>query len=167
WSELCDWYIELAKDRLYGREGEEAKDAARRVLWYVMKGTLELLHPYMPFVTEELWQHLPGTGESIVTAAWPAPAEALHDPAAEREMHTVMEVIKAIRNIRAEKGVAPGRETAAVLLAEGDALEALKRYGGYVKSLARVGQLTVEPAGGAKPEKAVTTVAAGVEIFIP
>src|SRR5690606_28261817 len=79
WSELCDWYIELVKPRLYGREGDAAKERARLVLWYVLKGTLELLHPYMPFITEELWQRLPGTGEAVVLAPGPKASPELDD----------------------------------------------------------------------------------------
>src|SRR5690606_960754 len=110
WSEFCDWYIELVKERLNGRRGEAARRAAQQVLWYVLKGTLELLHPYMPFITEELWQHLPGTGESIVVTPWPTSDPQLIDPRVEEAMDVVMDVIKAIRNIRAEKGVPPGRQ---------------------------------------------------------
>ncbi|HLS91022.1 MAG TPA: valine--tRNA ligase [Limnochordia bacterium] len=167
WSELCDWYIEVIKPRLYGREGEASKASAQYVLWYVLKGTLELLHPYMPFVTEELWSHLPGTGESIMIAPWPAPNDELQDAEAEREMTMLMEVIKAVRNIRAEKAVPPGREVPAVFLADPWAKEVLEANLAYVKTLAKVGEATVAPAGAAKPEKAATAVTPGVEIFLP
>ncbi len=167
WSELCDWYIEVIKPRLYGKEGEASKTSAQHVLWYVLKGTLELLHPYMPFVTEELWSHLPGTGESIMIAPWPMPDDELQDAQAEREMTMLMEVIKAVRNIRAEKAVPPGREVPAVFLADPWAKEVLEANLAYVKTLAKVGEATVAPAGAAKPEKAATAVTPGVEIFLP
>jgi len=167
WSELCDWYIEVIKPRLYGKEGEASRQSARRVLWYVLKGTLELLHPYMPFITEELWQHLPGTGESIMIAPWPRPDERLRDPRAEEEMERLMEVIRAIRNIRAEKTVPPGREISAVFHAEGETARLLEENLSYVKTLAKVGDARIEPPGSAKPEKAVPAVAGGVEIFLP
>ena len=167
WSELCDWYIEVIKPRLYGKEGEASRAAARHVLWHVLKGTLELLHPYMPFVTEELWQHLPGTGESIMVSAWPQPDESLRDSRAEAEMEMIMDVIKAIRNIRAEKSVPPGREVPAIFHADPQAKEVLEANLAYVKTLAKVGEATIAPAGAAKPEKSATAVTSGVEIFLP
>src|SRR5690606_32819601 len=72
WSEFCDWYVELVKHRLYGHAGEASRRTAQSVLAYVLQHTLELLHPYMPFITEEIWQKLPQTGESIMVAPWPA-----------------------------------------------------------------------------------------------
>ena len=69
WSEFCDWYIELVKPRLYGRFGDGAKATSQYVLWSVLRGTLELLHPYMPFLTEEIWQQLPHQGETIMLAS--------------------------------------------------------------------------------------------------
>jgi len=167
WSEFCDWYIELVKERLNGRRGEAARRAAQQVLWYVLKGTLELLHPYMPFITEELWQHLPGTGESIVVTPWPTSDPQLIDPRVEEAMDVVMDVIKAIRNIRAEKGVPPGRQITAVLHCRGEAHAILTEYEAYVRALARVGTYRVEPTGSPKPERAATAVAAGVEVFLP
>lgn len=167
WSELCDWYIELAKERLYGKQGDAARRQAQSVLCHVLRGTLELLHPWMPFITEELWQHLPGTSGSIVRAQWPTRRSELHDAEAEDQMKLLMDVIKAIRNIRSEKAVAPGREITAVLDASETAIPILERYGSYARSLARVGVYEVRPAGGAKPEKALTAVAGGVEVFLP
>lgn len=167
WSELCDWYIELAKDRLYGRQGESARHTAQQVLWHVLKGTLEMLHPYMPFITEELWQHLPGTGESIVRTEWPRPVKGLHNPESEEAMRIVMDVIKAIRNIRAEKGVPPGREITAILHCTDRCRPVLERYGAYVRTLAKVGVYEVLTEDSAKPERAVAAVTTGTEVFLP
>ena len=167
WNELCDWYIELVKPRLYGHEGEDSQSAARLVLWSVLKGTLELLHPYMPFITEEVWQHLPKTGQSIVVAPWPKSSAALIDSASEEQMEMIMEVIKAIRNIRAEKGVEPGRGISAVLHASPDAQAVLRKNAGYIETLGRVEDLSIDDPNAEKPEKAVAAVAHGVEVFLP
>jgi len=167
WSELCDWYIELAKPRLYGHEGEASQRTARLVLWATLKGTLELLHPFMPHITEEVWQHLPRTGETIVVAPWPKSDPDLRDARAEDEMSLIMDVIKAIRNIRAEKGVEPGRGISAELHASPEAQTVLRANARYIEGLCRVQQLTIADSAAAKPEKAATAVAQGVEIFLP
>ena len=106
WDQFCDWYIELCKARL---QGEKAADA-RRVLVFVMTRTLSLLHPFMPFITEEIWQSLPHEGEALIRAPWPVYDEALAFPAEEKEMERVMDAIRAIRNRRAEMNVPPSRK---------------------------------------------------------
>ena len=105
WDDYCDWYIELCKTRLQGGD-----DGALRVLLYVMRGMLALLHPFMPFVTEEIWQSLPHEGATLMRAPWPVYDEALAFPAEEREMERLMEAIRAIRNRRAEMNVPPSRK---------------------------------------------------------
>ena len=99
WTEFCDWYVEMIKPRLYGRSGQAAKAASQYVLWYVLEGTLRLLHPFMPFITEEVWQYLPHAGDTIMLASWPE-AEAYADEEAEAKMTAVMDMVRAIRNIR-------------------------------------------------------------------
>ena len=106
WDQFCDWYIELCKARL---QGENAM-GARQVLVFVMTRTLSLLHPFMPFVTEEIWQSLPHEGEALIRAPWPVYDEALAFPAEEKEMERVMDAIRAIRNRRAEMNVPPSRK---------------------------------------------------------
>lgn len=106
WDDYCDWYIELCKSRL---QGENAM-GARRVLLYVMTGMLRLLHPFMPFITEEIWQSLPHEGETLMRAPWPVFREELDFPAEEREMDRLMEAIRAIRNRRAEMNVPPSKK---------------------------------------------------------
>ena len=106
WDNFCDWYIELCKSRL---QGEEA-DNARRVLCYVMTGMLTLLHPFMPFITEEIWQSLPHEGEALMIAPWPVYDPALCFPAQEKEMEQIMEVIRSVRNRRAEMNVPPSKK---------------------------------------------------------
>ncbi len=106
WDTYCDWYIELCKSRLQGEDAMNAK----RVLVYVMNGMLQLLHPFMPFVTEEIWQSLPHDGETLMCTAWPVYNDALSFTAEEREMERIMEAIRAIRNRRAEMNVPPSKK---------------------------------------------------------
>ena len=109
WDVFCDWYIEIAKIRLNG-DDEEQKATVRAVLVYVMSNTLKLLHPFMPFITEEIWQTLPHTGESIMISDWPKADSALNFAAEEAEMSRIMTAIKAVRNRRAEMNVAPSKK---------------------------------------------------------
>jgi valyl-tRNA synthetase len=109
WDVLCDWYIELCKIRL-SSEDETKKNAARAVLVYVMSNTLKLLHPFMPFITEEIWQTLPHDGESIMVSPWPVYNEDFCFPAEETRMEHIMTAIKAVRNRRAEMNVPPSKK---------------------------------------------------------
>ena len=106
WDNFCDWYIELCKSRLQG----EGADSARRVLLYVMTGMLKLLHPFMPFITEEIWQTLPHEGDSLMISEWPVYDAALCFPEQEKEMERIMEAIRGIRNRRAEMNVPPSKK---------------------------------------------------------
>ena len=165
WTELCDWYVEMIKPNLYGRLGEDARQASQYVLWHVLEGTLRLLHPFMPFITEEIWQHLPHAGETIMLASWPE-AKA-PDGQVEMKMAAVMDMVRAIRNIRSEKKVAPGREISVIVHAGADQKALLQEAQGYLQVLARVGDLQIGSFGDAKPERAVTAVAGGVEMYLP
>ena len=109
WDTYCDWYIELTKARLYG-ENAESKETAIRVLVYVLDQTLRLLHPFMPFITEEIWQTIPHEGEALIVAAWPAALEELTFPEEEAHMESVMQAIRAVRNRRAEMNVPPSKK---------------------------------------------------------
>ena len=108
WDDFCDWYIEIAKIRMQSGE-ETAAQNARQVLVWVMSNTLKLLHPFMPFITEEIWQSLPHEGEALMVSQWPEFHAELDFPQAETEMHRIMEAIRAIRNRRAEMNVPPSR----------------------------------------------------------
>ncbi len=109
WDVFCDWYIEIAKIRLNG-EDETAKSTVKAVLVYVMSNTLKLLHPFMPFITEEIWQTLPHEGESIMVANWPKADSTLTYAAEEAQMERIMTAIKAVRNRRAEMNVPPSKK---------------------------------------------------------
>ncbi len=167
WNEYCDWYIETAKARLYDKEDAAARATAQYVLWYVLGNTLKLLHPFMPFISEAIWQHLPHEGESIVRAAWPAPPAELADDGAEAAMGTIMETIKAIRNMRAEVNVPPGKKSEVILLAAAEQQAVLAANTQYVRTLAAAEPVTVLPLTAAKPENAMTAVVSGVEVYLP
>ncbi|GAW65738.1 valyl-tRNA synthase [Geoanaerobacter pelophilus] len=170
WSEFCDWYIELAKDDLYKGDADR-QAAAKYVLWLVLENLLRLLHPFMPFITEEIWQALPkkdGSAESIMISSFPTPcAEWEGYAAAASEMELVMEVIKGIRNIRGEMEVAPSKQIAAILDCKSEAsLALLKRNEAYVMSLARLSDLGIGQ-GIERPAEASLQVAGDVEIIVP
>ncbi len=163
WHEFCDWYIEAAK--LYLR-GEEARKATQEVLLRVAEASLRLLHPFMPFVTEELWQALPHEGESIMLAPYPRAEEFPRDPEAEEKMSFLMEIIVALRNIRADYNLHPTREIPAVVLSEKKAWRnLLEAEAPLVKLLARLSELEVREAG--RPEAAASVVLSEAEVFVP
>ena len=110
WHEFCDWYVEIIKQRLYYTDDPDAKHTAQSVAAQILEGTMRLLHPIMPFITEEIWQQLPHQGESIVTAKWPESDAALDDSKSEHAMKTIMSVIDSIRSIRGEMSVPPASE---------------------------------------------------------
>jgi len=168
WNEFCDWYIEMAKSRLYSKEDAAARHTAQETLSTVLKGTLELLHPFMPFLTEEIWQHLPHEGNSIMAAHWPQADSERLDTQTEQEMEVLTEVIKTIRNMRAEMEVPIGKKTEAVLqVANNELLALLNGNAGYLHQLAGVLPLTIQMVAEPKPEQAATAVAGGVEIYLP
>ncbi len=164
WGEFCDWFIEIAKIRLYG-EDPAARAMAQRVLVYVLERTLRLLHPFMPFVTEAIWQRLPHTGEALIIARWPEPGPV--DEAAEAQMALVQEIVRGIRNARSEYHVEPARRIAA-WIAAGDATAMLREQRELLVFLVRLDpeQLVIEPALSA-PERAVTVVAGGTTTYLP
>ncbi len=165
WGEYCDWYIEMTKVRLKGDHTPRA-DEARKVLVYVLDGCLRLLHPYMPFVTEAIWQYLPHQGEALIIARWPR-AGAL-DPEAEEKMAVFMELVRAIRNARAEYEVEPGRRIAAIIAA-GDYLPFLREQAAVLESLAHIdgAQLALAARLENKPDKALALVGVGFECYLP
>ncbi len=169
WSEYCDWYIEMTKVRLRDDASAEAAASAataRRVLVYVLDGCLRLLHPYMPFITEAIWQYLPHREEALIVAPWPQAGPL--DDAAEGRMGDMMEMIRAIRNARAEYDVEPGRRIAAIIAA-GERLPFLQSQAGVFAALARVdeGRLEVQARLDAPPEKALTLVVGGYTCYLP
>jgi valyl-tRNA synthetase len=167
WTEFCDWYIELVKPRLYG-ENEETKLAAQVTLCDVLEGTMQLLHPFMPFITEEIYQHLPSEYESIMISKWPAYDEKSYKPEEEKKMEKVMEAIKGIRNIRAEMNVVPSRK-AKVMIVTGnkDVKEAIEAGKMYFERLASASEVVVLADKIGIPEGAVSVLINGAEIYLP
>ena len=166
WDELCDWYIEMAKIDLYS-ENREAKRQTQAVLAYTLDQTLRLLHPFMPFITEEIWQHLPHEGPSITVAPWPTVRPELEAPEAEEEMQLIMDVIRAVRNIRAEVNVPLSRGVTLLIKPFGEKQEhALKQNQLIINRLANPSQLRIEQALEA-PEQAMSAVVKGAEIYLP
>ena len=162
WDILCDWYIELCKTRLNG-DDEEAKSTAKAVLVYVMSNTLKLLHPFMPFITEEIWQTLPHDGESIMISDWPKFDEALAFTAEETEMQRIMDAIKAIRNRRAEMNVPPSRKAHLnIVTAHKDTFASAKQF--FVK-LASASDITLGDEFSA--EGNVSVITADATIYLP
>jgi len=167
WGEFCDWYIELAKGRLYG-ECAQAKSTARAVLTAVLDQLLRLLHPIMPFVTEEIWQALPHDGPSLIIAKWPEPAARWDDPAAEADMALVMDVIRAVRNIRAEMNVPLGKRADVIIQCPDSARRGLLgSAAGYIGALAAVGDLAVTAVEDAKPPQSGSAILPGLEVYLP
>ncbi|MBC7340285.1 MAG: valine--tRNA ligase [Firmicutes bacterium] len=165
WDEYCDWYIEMSKARL--AEGGPARLAAQRTLWLVLEGVLRLLHPFVPFITEEIWQRLPHEGPALAVAPWPGSRPDLVDRAAEEQVGLWMEVTRAIRNLRAEVGVGPGQPATAVALADPETVRALAAGRDVISRLSWSEPLRVARADEDRPSRAVASVVRGVEVFLP
>ena len=175
WHDFCDWYVEIVKPRLSDGGGGQA----RAVVAHVLDSILRLLHPFMPFITEELWQSLGsvvavrGIGEgaeaaaSIMVAPWPKPMAELEAPGLDAQMGTVQEIIRAVRNIRSKAGVA-GKQQIEILVssADAEAREALTANEAFVLHIANATKLTVGE-GIAKPAQAATEVTGFAEVFVP
>jgi len=190
WSEFCDWYLELSKQDLYNGTPER-KQTAQYVLWYTLENLLRLLHPFMPFITEEIWQALPGTVgaipcvrpsldadanegtrkgmplQTIMHAEYPKYCDQRSFPEAAADMEKVMAVISGIRNIRGEMEVPPSKQIAVILSCGSEESRLLMKHNeGAIISLARISDLAIG-SGLEKPEDASIQVAGDVQIFVP
>jgi valyl-tRNA synthetase len=164
WHEYCDWYLEIAKLALYRAESPAQRLQTQHTLVEVLEATLRLLHPFMPFITEEIWQRLPHAGDSIMVAPYPKAGRTQRDEGAERAMNAVMDVVTAVRNIRGEMRIAPG-VALAVTLRPGRGGAALFRANGpLVEALARI-RLTVDPRA-TRPRSSAFALAGGAEIYV-
>ncbi|HZQ07969.1 MAG TPA: class I tRNA ligase family protein, partial [Anaerolineae bacterium] len=167
WDEYCDWYIEASKVTLNGNN-ESAKQHMRGVLVHVLEHALRLLHPMMPFVTEEIWQHLPYKGEALIVAKWPEGNKVV-DHASIEEFERVMNTVRAIRNARSEFNVEPARRIAAIIVA-GEYTTSLESQRAVLASLARLdsAHLQIIPTLASKPEQAYSAVLdSGIQIYLP
>lgn len=166
WSEYCDWYIELSKSRLYDGSKEE-KETAQHVLSHVLEHTMRLLHPFMPFISEEIWQKLPHEGETIVTASWPVADMELDDKESRQKMQTIIDIIRAIRNIRSELKVDPKKKAPVILLSAKESQRILlEEQQDYLKQMAAVSSITISEERDFE-EKVMTAVVHSVEIVMP
>ncbi|HVE70452.1 MAG TPA: class I tRNA ligase family protein, partial [Thermoanaerobaculia bacterium] len=165
WHEFCDWYIEMAKPVLLGKHGtENDRRLAKRVLLEVVDRSLRLLHPFMPFVTEEIWQKLGGVEPSIMIAPYPITEEVLEDPEAERLVNAVKAMITTIRNLRAERGFTPKDRFKLFISVAGDRDANFFRENAYLLlELARLDEVSVE---GTAPDGAHHDVVEGFHIAV-
>ncbi|NFV12525.1 valine--tRNA ligase [Clostridium sporogenes] len=166
WGEFCDWYIELVKPVLYG-EDEQSKGIAFNVLHKVLETSLQLLHPIMPFITEEIYTHLYTEYESIVISKWPEYDENLKDEKSEKDMEYIIEAIKSIRNVRTEMNVPPSRKAKLMIcLTENEAERSFKEGEVYFEKLASASEVSFLE-NKETSDKNVAVVTRGAEIFIP
>ncbi|KKE80516.1 valine--tRNA ligase [Oceanobacillus caeni] len=166
WDEFCDWYIEMAKIPLYGSD-EEKKNTTRSVLAYVLDQIMRMLHPFMPFITEEIWQKLPHQGDSITVASWPEPREDFHDEQASNEMKRLVAIIKSVRNIRAEVDTPMSKSIKMLVEAKDEnILRELEQNRMYLEHFCNPSELVIAKDIDV-PEKAMTAVVTGAEIYLP
>jgi valyl-tRNA synthetase len=167
WEDYCDWYIEMVKSRLYGDDKESAK-AAQNVLVVVLMETLKLLHPFMPFITEEIWQHLPGRSEALIVESWPeADAELIFQKEKEN-IEFIKTAIKGIRNARAEMNIAPSRKSKLIFVLENDSLKSVIEDS-KVKfmTLASAEDIVFEDDKKNLGDDNISVVLDGCEIYLP
>ena len=170
WHEFCDWYLEAVKPALYDNEGTEAKEAARSTLWMILRETLVLLHPFIPFVTEEIWNHMPGTNGSIMNAAYPAKSLDSNDMTllqeAESNMRVLMDVITGIRNVRGEMNIAPSLKLQVLVQSEdAQTRKIIESQQDLVMTLASLESLKFQDTGK-RPASSATAVVNNATIFV-
>ncbi|MFQ5677724.1 MAG: class I tRNA ligase family protein, partial [bacterium] len=171
WREYCDWYLELIKTRLYDTENAEQRDIALATAIYVLKSILKMLHPIIPFITEELWLKVRSDedAESIMISNWPLEVRAFIDDSSEKEVELLQNLIGAVRNIRGEMNVPPNK-TATVIIAGNaggkEVLDSILSHREYFEQLANVDTLECR-RNGHRPPKSATAVVGGFEIFLP
>lgn len=167
WEEFCDWYIEMVKPRLYDRENQSRLEA-QYVLNYVLKSALKLLHPFMPFISEEIYKHLIIEEPSIMISPWPEYREDYNFPDDEEKMSLIMEAIRSIRNIRAEMNVPPSRRAKVIFVAQETKIREILGMGeSFFEKLAWASEISIQDKKIGISANAATAVIPGAEIFIP
>ena len=164
WDELCDWFIELCKIRFQGEDGD-ASLRAQKVLGFVLTQTLQLLHPFMPFITESIWQALPHQGAALMTSRWPEFQESLDFPAESEQMAQIMAAIRSVRNLRAEMNVPPSRKAALFVVAAEPVLFAAAEP--FMKRLAWASEVHISQDKPADAGKMASCVTQSAQIFMP
>lgn len=166
WNAFCDWYIEAVKPRLYATDNPISRQTAQYVLVRTLTQALALLHPFMPFVTEHIWQHLPHQGKALAIAEWPTAEEKWRFSKDEKQMEYLCEAIRAVRNMRSEAGVEPRRKCRLVLRPKrSDLRDTLLQHTDYFCTLANAEEVTVIDAESS-PKNAMTAVTDGMEIYL-
>ena len=163
WDNYCDWYIELVKPRLYEKDGADKN--AQQVLAYVLVNSLKLLHPFMPFITEEIFGYLPTGEDTIMLSAWPKYDESLAFPDDEKRMGIVMNAIRAIRNLRTQMNVAPSKKAKTVIVTDNEAL--CEGTQSYFEKLASASETVITADKSGLGDGFVNAVTEGAEIYIP
>ena len=164
WNDFCDWYLEIAKTALYRATDPAERNRVQHTLVTVLETTLRLLHPFMPFITEEIWQRLPHEGETIMLAPYPTGSRAGADPAAERAMAVLVQAVTAIRNIRGEMRISPAQVLTATVKAAPAEAPLLQEHAGLIEALARA-RFTLD-AQATRPRSSALGVVGGSEIYV-
>jgi valyl-tRNA synthetase len=164
WDTYCDWYIELTKARLYSEDASQ-KETALRVLVYVLDQTLRLLHPFMPFITEEIWQSIPHEGDALIVAQWPEYRSDLAFKAEESLMESVMNAIRSIRNRRAEMNVPPSKKAALFVVTSKP--QVFTEGEGFLQRLAYADQVTILDKEPENLDGMVTIATSDAKLYIP
>jgi valyl-tRNA synthetase len=167
WNEFCDWYIEFSKPKLYQEKNTIERQTSQYILWFVLENTLRLLHPFMPFITEEIWQKLPHKGESIMVSPWPKYKKEYENKDAENKIDRIMSIIKTIRNIKSDMSIPYSKKIDLYLnVNEKDKLKLIEENIYYIETMIKTKSLEIG-TGIKKPEYSATGVLEGMEIFIP
>ncbi|OZV11051.1 valine--tRNA ligase [Tissierella sp. P1] len=167
WDEYCDWYIEMVKSRLYG-ENESSKQTAEKVLLFVLKDILKLLHPFMPFITEEIWQHLPDNDRPLILSSWPIYKDELNFPESEEAIEFIKSGIKGIRNARAEMNIVPSKKSTQIFVTKNEKIKNIINYGQrYFLNLASAEEIEIRDTKDGIGEDNISVVLDRCEVFLP
>ena len=168
WNEFCDWYIELIKPRLYGKISEESKKSAQAVAVWVLRETCVLLHPIMPFITEEIWQHLPHDGESIIVTNWPENTDNVNYIDAYNAIEFLMDLVKGIRSMRHDMGIATGKKSSLQIHCHNNIQKTvIETYDAQLKTLAYADDIQILDSVDVAEKQSVSTVVQGAEVILP
>ncbi len=165
WDNFCDWYIEIVKPRLQNKDDVQANENAQKVLCYVLSNTMKLLHPFMPFITETIWQALPHEGESIMISKWPEYQDSLNFAAETEQVETIMDTIRAIRARRAEMNVPPSKKAQVILFTENRT--AYEAGSTFFAKLAYASDIQFVDAAPQNVESMVSVVTEGAQVYMP
>lgn len=165
WDNFCDWYIEIVKPRLQNKDDVQANENAQKVLCYVLSNTMKLLHPFMPFITETIWQALPHEDESIMISKWPEYQESLNFAVEAEQVETIMDTIRAIRARRAEMNVPPSKKAQVILFTENR--NAYEAGSTFFAKLAYASEIQFVDAAPSNVESMVSVVTKGAQVYMP